>query len=280
MSTTPHFGLTISPAKSAAKISSTQTVTVYDQGTKPMTVTMSASEIVRNTSGKCVVSPHDANWATIGPVHFTLQPGKHQVTTLHILAGASPGKHDLTAWATTPVGIAHNGSLTVQTNAALGSQFLVTVPGNVSLTAPKPCVSIAAPASPGGPPLTLLIGGSAGLLLILAMVVWALALRRRARRPQAVTSHTGGGPMTEAFRARKQQPWYHEPLPRCDAETRHTGDQCVNSARYTNGRVHLCKTHRDMAVSVGMKGLKPIRQKSIDLRATTTGQVVPLRSAG
>jgi hypothetical protein len=86
-----------------------------------------------------------------------------------------------------------------------------------------------------------------------------------------------------SVRARKQTPWYHQPLPQCGAETKHSGDQCINSARYTNGHgLDLCKVHRDMAIQVGMKGLRLIRQNMIDLRAVhqDAARVIPFRSAG
>lgn len=52
----------------------------------------------------------------------------------------------------------------------------------------------------------------------------------------------------------KQMPWYHVPLPRCEARRKADDAQCVFSARYEghphngNGQpVGLCKTHADMA---------------------------------
>jgi hypothetical protein len=51
------------------------------------------------------------------------------------------------------------------------------------------------------------------------------------------------------YRKAKQQPWYHEPLPQCIAET-HRQEQCMFTARYEkvgNSRITLCKTHADMA---------------------------------
>jgi hypothetical protein len=188
MSNTPHtaaFGLTVSPVKGPATENSNHTVMVYDQGKTPLTVTMSAQEIVRNQSGKCEVNPHAASWATISPVHFTLQPGKDQTTTLHILAGASPGSHDLAAWATTPTGTVQQGGATIHTDGALGSQFLVKVPGTVPLTAPKPCVSIAAPPKVSSSLLTptTLAAGVSGLFLVLLLV--AVFVRRSYTRRQA-----------------------------------------------------------------------------------------------
>ena len=43
-------------------------------------------------------------------------------------------------------------------------------------------------------------------------------------------------------------PWYHKNKPQCIHETLH-GEQCTFSAIYEqtdNGRVTLCKTHRDI----------------------------------
>lgn len=65
-------------------------------------------------------------------------------------------------------------------------------------------------------------------------------------------------------RVAKQTPWYHAPLPRCDAITLQK-EQCIYSARFTavDGRdIKLCKTHADMADFP----LKPIRARNINLR--------------
>lgn len=65
-------------------------------------------------------------------------------------------------------------------------------------------------------------------------------------------------------RAAKQQPWYHQPLPRCDTETL-TGERCIFSARYTDsktGRIKLCKVHADMAVFK----TRPIGARVVTLR--------------
>lgn len=50
-------------------------------------------------------------------------------------------------------------------------------------------------------------------------------------------------------RIAKQQPWYHKPLPRCDAVILRTKEQCVFSARYqaADGRdIKLCKIHAEL----------------------------------
>jgi hypothetical protein len=188
MTTHPSaFGLTVSPVKTRASVNTNHTVTVYDQGHKPLVITMSAQEIVRNAStGKCEVSPHAATWATVTPTRFTLQPGTHRTTTLHITGTPAPGEHDLAAWATTPTGTTTHGAVTLHTNGSLGSQFLVTIPGNVPLTAPAPCVSIAAPPAPAGllTPTTLAAGVS-GLFLVMLVVAF-LVRRMYVKRPPAV----------------------------------------------------------------------------------------------
>lgn len=50
-------------------------------------------------------------------------------------------------------------------------------------------------------------------------------------------------------RVAKQQPWYHEPLPRCITTTL-AKNQCIFSARFMakdNPLIVLCKMHADMA---------------------------------
>jgi hypothetical protein len=70
-------------------------------------------------------------------------------------------------------------------------------------------------------------------------------------------------------REAKQMPWYHVPLPRCEASRKLDGVQCIFSARY-EGRPHngngnpveLCKMHADMADFP----VRLIRVKKITLR--------------
>lgn len=61
-------------------------------------------------------------------------------------------------------------------------------------------------------------------------------------------------------RAARLQPWYHVPLPRCDALIGRDEDRCIFSARYEDkkGRVKLCKTHRDM-VDIPMRLIQQTR---------------------
>lgn len=59
----------------------------------------------------------------------------------------------------------------------------------------------------------------------------------------------------------KLQPWYHQPRPRCMAETKWSQEQCIFSARYvaSDGReIYLCKTHADM-VDFPVKLIRPSR---------------------
>lgn len=171
------FGLTITPVKGPASINSAQQVTVWNLGTHSLDVTMSAREIIR-TAGKCHVAPHDATWARVTPEHFILKPGTHRPATL-IIDTTSPGQHDLVAWATTPTGTAQVGRTTVQTNAALGSQFLVRVPG-IPTSTQAPCVSLAPQHSMSDfPVLPTALAAIATLALLLA--VWAVLLRKRRR---------------------------------------------------------------------------------------------------
>jgi hypothetical protein len=172
--------MAVSPIKTQAAVGSKNQVSVWNQGTTPIHVTMSAREILRNANGRCVAAPHNASWATVTPASFTIKPGGHEVTTLTIRPGAKPGQHDLAAWATTPTGVVHTGGEGIQTDASVGSQFLVKVPGTVAATTAKPCVSLAPPHAHGFPvALTL------GLVVVWFVVVGAIVaflLRGKSRR--------------------------------------------------------------------------------------------------
>lgn len=70
--------------------------------------------------------------------------------------------------------------------------------------------------------------------------------------------------MKHIVRIARQQPWYHQPLPRCDTLTL-DDEQCTFSARWEDaktGRVKLCKTHADMADFP----VRLIRPKAVTLR--------------
>lgn len=57
-------------------------------------------------------------------------------------------------------------------------------------------------------------------------------------------------PGDSVYRVSKLQPWYHMPLPRCDAVIKSIKEQCIYSARYTDSAgkgINLCKIHADMA---------------------------------
>lgn len=174
------FGLTITPVKGPATIGSTQAVTVWNLGHHNLQVTMSAREIIRTKEGKCQVAPRDATWARVTPARFTLQPNHHQQTILHITGTPSPGEHDLVAWATTPAGTTQVGRTILHTDASVGSQFLVRVPGPQTSTQ-APCVSLATPqhAMSDFPVLPTALAAIATLALLLA--VWAVLLRKRRR---------------------------------------------------------------------------------------------------
>jgi hypothetical protein len=66
-------------------------------------------------------------------------------------------------------------------------------------------------------------------------------------------------------RLAKLQPWYHQPMPRCQALIVAKGERCIYSARYTDvaGKgLELCKTHADMADFP----VKPLRPQMVVLR--------------
>jgi hypothetical protein len=72
--------------------------------------------------------------------------------------------------------------------------------------------------------------------------------------------------MGSDYRTARQQPWYHQPLPRCITETV-AKTQCTFSARYEivgKPGAFVCKTHGDMLLSTETNnGERPVKLKRI-----------------
>jgi len=182
MPNTSPVSFTIGPVKSSAVPGTVKLVTVHNYGTQPLTVTMSAKEIIRNQAGACVVASKPADWATVTPAHYILPPGSVKAVRLAINAGAAPGQRDLAAWATTTIGKPVPGT-SVRESVALGSQYLVKVPGKPVDTRP-PCVNIANPSA--GVPAELIIG--IVLVLFLLATGTSIWLFRRHHRHAAAAA--------------------------------------------------------------------------------------------
>ncbi len=187
MSTPLDF--TISPAVTVvAGYPSVQKVTLHNYGKETIHFTLAAREVVYDAkANKGVQDSHDATWATISPATLDLAPGQARTVLLTIKSGATPGKHDLTAWATV-AGQQNQGGTVAHVNVTLGSQFVVTVPGQVPPGTPPFVMFGQSPAA--GLPIGLIVGLVVAVVL-LALAAWALILRRR-RHPHYAARHAGG----------------------------------------------------------------------------------------
>jgi hypothetical protein len=172
------ISLTMGPVRMAAQPGSTQDVVVYDTGRLPLDITMQLGEIQRDARGICrLIGP--VRWAAASLDTFSLAPGHNRVVQVKVGDTASPGLHDLAIRAVAAV--AHGGG-SLQVNAALISQALVTFPGKVASNAPKPCLTVGAPEHSG---LSVsIIGGAVGAVLaVAALAAWAVLRLGRRRHP-------------------------------------------------------------------------------------------------
>lgn len=174
---TSPFGLMVSPGKAGPMHSGQYTIMrVYDLGSKPLQIQVTANEIVRGTDNVCRFSDKPVPWAQISPTSFSLNPGKHHAVRVTITDGASPGKHDLAIVATNALTTGH-----VRIVAGVAESILVQAPGAGPTT--KPCIVLnTAPVHPV--PVWLYLGAASLLAALVLGLVLGLRKRHHTREDE------------------------------------------------------------------------------------------------
>lgn len=108
------FSLSVGPAKQVPAHGQAQ-VLVTDSGTKPLAI---HTEVLRLAGAHCGQAQ---NVVTVNPARFTLQPGAHQWTTVHLAHQIPAGDYGVLYLASAANPHQHGVTLT----GAVGSQVLV-----------------------------------------------------------------------------------------------------------------------------------------------------------
>jgi hypothetical protein len=181
----PPFSLTLSPVNQAIAVGQVRDVHVYDTGTDPLTLTATEHEIIR-VHGQCRASLAPVPYVLLSKTSLHLKPKGEVTVRVHVIKGAKPGQHSLETVIAVPTGQRAG----VRIAGAAASTMLLAVPGRVSPHAPKPCVTLAQPASHTALSfLVVTVLAGVGGLLALLLAGWAVALRRRHHRPAIAGRH-------------------------------------------------------------------------------------------
>lgn len=178
---TDPFVLSVSPFKtivSAGQHEVTVHVTVKDAGTQPLKVTSNFQQVQALGGGRFTTVKAPASWAQASPASFSLAPGqaKSVLVTVHVPDSVT-GKTDIAAMFRGQ--LPHSdGNLAV--SGQVGSQVVLSLPGQTQTLHPSVSASPPPAAASGSSWPGALAGAGIILAVVLvALAVWAIVLRRR-----------------------------------------------------------------------------------------------------
>jgi hypothetical protein len=154
-----EFNLTVSPTRLIVGPDDTANdheVDVVNRGTEPLHVDVTTRSFVGGADGTLVFqedAPYSAaEWVTVSPAVFDLQPGTAQVVTTSIAVPPTPdlGDHQVALVFTVPAG---ETEANIKVNRSIAIPVYITVPGAVDDTAEVSALS--APGFSAGGPVTV-----------------------------------------------------------------------------------------------------------------------------